>query len=241
MTIRIIVNGAGGKMGKIACEALEGHSAFSIVARCYRHDDLGATIRETNADVVIDLTEPSCVFANALTILEHNARPVIGTSGLTDAQIHQLDQYCQQHQRGAIIAPNFSIGVALLVLCAQQVAQFFPACEIIERHHPQKKDAPSGTAIKTASVISQARKSAPDFIRQGNTQALGLVHENIPIHAIRLPGIIADETVLFGNTGETLSLEHKTLSRDAFKPGILLTCQRVMLLDHLVYGLEHLL
>jgi 4-hydroxy-tetrahydrodipicolinate reductase len=241
MKTRIIVNGAAGKMGQIACEVLENHIDFELVARCTRNDNLALAIADTKAQAVIDVTEPAAVFNNTKTILEQQARPIIGTTGLTEEQLNEIKNQCQEKSLGCIIAPNFSIGALLLMQCAKQVARFMAECEIIELHHPAKKDAPSGTAIKTANIISQARQRPSLITRQGDANALGYMDASVPIHSVRLPGILADETVIFGNTGESLTLQHRTLSRDAFKPGILLACQKVMALDHMVYGLENLL
>ena len=241
MKTRILVNGAAGKMGVIACEALENHPDFELVARCNRQDNLTFAINDTQAQAVIDLTEPASVLANTMAILEAKARPIIGTTGLTESQISDLSSQCDIQKIGCIIAPNFSIGALLLMHCAQQIARLMPECEIIESHHPQKKDAPSGTSLKTAALICEARQGVASSARAGNPLALGYTDAQVPIHSIRLPGILADETVIFGNTGETLSIAHQTLSRDAFKPGILLACGHIMTLNRLVYGLEGLL
>jgi len=241
MKTRIIVNGASGRMGKIACEALANHPDFELVERCEREENLAEKIGATKAQAVIDLTEPAAVFRNTMTILEQQARPIIGTTGLTEPQIEEIRQYCKQHETAGIIAPNFSIGAILMMHYAKHIARFMPECEIIEMHHPKKKDAPSGTSLKTASLIAEARQRPALTTRLGDAHALGYVDSSVPIHSVRLPGLLAHQMVMFGNTGETLTLRHDTLSYEAFKPGILLACQKVMSLNSLVYGLDRLL
>lgn len=241
MKTRIIVNGASGKMGKIACEAIGNYTNFELVGRCTRQDNLAHHIAETKAEVVIDLTEPNAVFANCMAILKQGARPVIGTTGLSVEQIEEIRQYCVTQKLGGIIAPNFSLGAVLMMHCSKQIARFMPECEIIEFHHPNKKDAPSGTSLKTAELITQARQHPTLTTRLGDKRALGYIEAQVPIHSIRLPGLLAHQEVLFGNTGESLTLRHDTLSYDAFKPGILLACKKVLGLKELVHGIEKLL
>ena len=243
MRIPVIVNGAHGKMGHLACQMLEKNTEFELVAQLGSQDHLSTAIEKTNARIVIDLTCATCVFTNALTIIEHNVHPVIGTSGLQDEQIKKLHTLCAEQQLGGIIAPNFSVGAVLMMHFAQQAARFFPEVEIIEAHHRQKLDAPSGTAIKTADLIAHARRINPSthterLILEG---ARGASYNDIPIHSVRLPGILAQQQVIFGGQGETLTLTHNSLDRSCFMPGILLACQKVMHLNELHYGLEHIM
>lgn len=242
MVARIIVNGARGKMGVLACETLSEHTDFVVAGALSRHDNLAEAIDKLNANIVIDLTRADCVYRNALTIIECGAHPVIGTSGLTAEQVDELKQLCDAKQLGGIIAPNFSLGAILMMRFAAIAARYIDHVEIIEAHHPQKFDAPSGTAKKTAALINEGRAAKAGFSAEKDKQGLeGITLPEIPIHSIRLPGILANQQVIFGNQGETLTLSHNSLDRSCFKSGILLCCQKVTELNSLVYGLESLL
>lgn len=239
----IIINGAQGKMGCLACEAIRQHPHFELAACLGRHDNLKQTIIDTGAPIVLDLTSAEVVYANTLTIIEAGAHPVIGTSGLLSKEITHLQGMCAEKKWGALIIPNFSISAVLMMQFAAMASKFFPAVEIIEAHHQQKVDAPSGTAIKTASMIAAARTETTPVLPRttGLPGARGAHYEQVPIHSIRLPGILARQQVIFGNEGETLSITHDTIDRHSFMPGVILACQRVMELDGLLYGLEQLL
>jgi 4-hydroxy-tetrahydrodipicolinate reductase len=239
----VIVNGAKGRMGLVTCQTLEEHPEFQLVARLNRGDDLAGTIADTQAQIVIDLTRADCVYENSLTIIHQGAHPIIGTSGLLDAQIQHLRQHCDEKKLGGLIVPNFSIAALLMMRFAAEAARLLPDVEIIEAHHPQKLDAPSGTALKTATLIAANRhrdKHAPP-LKELLPGARGANHHGIPIHSQRMLGILARQDVIFGNLGETLTLTHNTLDRSSFMPGLLLACQHVQQLNTLYYGLEHLL
>ena len=180
---------------------------------------------------------------NTETIIECGACPVIGTSGLLKEQIQALEKRCFELKRGGIIAPNFSLGAVLLMKYAANIAKYFPQVEIIEMHHAQKLDSPSGTAIRTAELIAKERTSAKQNTRTLETipGARGATYEDIPIHAVRLPGLIASQQIIFGGLGETLTLRHDTIDRQSFMSGVILACRKVLQLNHLVYGLENLL
>ncbi|ASQ47283.1 4-hydroxy-tetrahydrodipicolinate reductase [Legionella clemsonensis] len=243
MTIRIIVNGARGKMGELACKTIKNHPDFELVGGLTRHDNLRQSITTLKADIVVDLTRADCVYENSLAIIESGAHPVIGTSGLTTEQIQTLKDYCENERLGGIIVPNFSISAVLMMRFAAEAAKLLPDVEIVETHHPHKFDSPSGTALKTAEMIARARKKNPPSgkgheLIQG---ARGGVHEGINIHSLRLPGVVARQQVIFGTTGETLTITHDSIDRISFMPGIILACQKVKNLDALYYGLEHLL
>jgi 4-hydroxy-tetrahydrodipicolinate reductase len=226
MAIRIIVNGAQGRMGQETAKAVTNDPELQLVAQTGRGDDLAQTIIKAQAQIVIDFTIPKAGYDNAVTIINSGAHPVIGTTGLKPEQIADLQQRCAQKKLGGIVAPNFAIGVILMMQFSEQAAKYFSAAEIIELHHPGKLDKPSGTAIKTVEMITKAR---------------GTAKPDIPIHSVRLPGIVANQEVLFGGLGETLRISQTTIHREAFMPGVLLACKKVLQLDHLVYGLEHLL
>lgn len=243
MTIRILVNGALGKMGQEVVKMVQSDSAFTLAGGVDKNDNLAEAIKKTNAQVVIDFTHPSVGFQNSKTIIETGAHPIIGTTGFTTEQITELKKLCASKQIGGVVAPNFSIGAVLMMKYARDAAKYFPAVEIIELHHDRKADAPSGTAIKTAEMIAEIKNKTAAKVTEKITVegARGGVHHDIHIHAIRLPGIVADQQVIFGNDGETLTLAHRTVHREAFMPGVHLACQKVLGLNELVYGLEHLL
>lgn len=241
MSTRIIVNGASGKMGQETVKAIQKHNAsFELVAQTGKTDDLETIIKNTQADIVIDFTNAAVAYDNACTIIRAGARPVIGTSGIPKDKIQNLQQRCAELKRGGIIAPNFSIGAVLMMQFAKQAAKYLSDVEIIEFHHPGKLDAPSGTALKTAEMIAEVRENNPTTTTMHHTVpgSRGASHHSIPIHAVRLPGIVAAQQVLFGGRGETLSIQHNSIDRESFMPGVILACERVMKIDHLVYGLE---
>lgn len=243
MQSRVIVNGARGKMGILACETINSHPSFALVARLNREDDLQKAIIESNAQIVVELTRADCVYQNSLTIIKNNAHPVIGASGLLPEQIQSLQELCTEKKLGGIIAPNFSIGAILMMHFAAIAASFLPEAEIIEAHHQQKLDAPSGTAMKTAEMIAAARTDKKNqlALKELVPGARGATHHDVNIHSLRLPGILARQQVVFGNTGETLTITHDSIDRASFMPGIVLACKRVRQLDALYYGLEHIL
>lgn len=244
MPIRILVNGALGRMGQITAKTIAEYRGFSLVGETDRHDHLGRAIRKTGAQVVVDFTEPKAVYQNAVTIIKAGACPVIGTTGLRPEQVKKLQALCKKLKRGGIIAPNFSIGMVLLMKYAQEIVKYFPQVEVIEMHHDRKKDSPSGTALYTAEKLASTRKTR----KQKNTSihetvrgARGARYLDIPIHAVRLPGLVAHEQIIFGDTGETLTLRHDSIDRQAFMRGICLACSKVVRMKKLVYGLETLL
>lgn len=232
-------------MGSTTVAAIAHEKELRLVATTHRHDDLIKAIKTHQADVVIDWTVPAAVFDNAQKIIDAGARPVIGTTGLTPEQISILSEKCAAKKIGGIIAPNFSIGAILMMKYAQDAAKYFPDVEIIEYHHPKKLDAPSGTAKKTAELIAKSKKekntSAAIDATLKNTQSRGEQCHDIPIHAIRLSGVFANQEVIFGGNGETFTLQHHATDRSAMMPGVFLCCKKVMELDHLIYGLENLI
>jgi 4-hydroxy-tetrahydrodipicolinate reductase len=243
--INVIINGAKGRMGSTTVAAIAHEKDFNLVACLGRDDDLVAAIKNHHADIVIDWTQPASVFDNAQTIIEAGARPVIGTTGLSSEQIKILSAQCEAKKLGGIIAPNFSIGAVLMMKYAQDAAKYFPDVEIIEYHHPKKLDAPSGTAKKTAELIAQVKKakntSAAIDVQLKNDSSRGELIHDIPVHALRLTGVFANQEVIFGDEGETFTIQHHATNRNAMMPGVFLCCSKVMTLDRLVYGLEHLI
>ena len=243
MVTRVIVNGAQGKMGALACDTLKKHGDFELVGQLNKYDNLAQTIQDTDARIVIDVTRADCVYENTKIIIQQGAHPVIGTSGLVTAQIQELTELCEARQLGGIIVPNFSISAVLMMIFATKAAAYLPEVEIIETHHQQKLDAPSGTALKTAEMIAAARESSKNILelKELIPGARGGSYHDVNIHSIRLPGVLARQEVIFGSLGETLAITHNRIDRCSFMPGIILSCQKVLGLNTLVYGLEHVL
>lgn len=242
MPIKILVNGAFGRMGQVTVKAINEHPNLDLVGQTGREYDLKKSIIDSKAQVVVDFTSPESVYENTLAIIETGAHPVIGTSGLTPEQIAALQEKCASLKLGGIIGPNFSLGAVLMMKYAQEIVKYMPHVEIIEMHHDRKQDSPSGTAIRSAEMMAnsghiEAVKTSHETV----TGARGASYRNIPIHAIRLPGLLAHQQIIFGNEGETLTLRHDSLDRQCFMPGICLACEQVMNLDRLVYGLEEVL
>jgi len=244
MPIRILVNGALGRMGQITVKTLAQHPDFSLVGQTNRQDKLATAIRDSGAQVVIDFTHPDVVYQNTLTIIKAGARPLIGTTGLLPQQIKKLQAQCKTLKRGGLIAPNFSIGMVLMMKYAQDLVKHFPHVEIIEMHHDRKRDSPSGTALYTAEKLAESRgkaKPASLEIHETLAGARGADYLGIPIHAVRLPGLVAHEQIIFGDLGETLTLRHDSIDRQCFMRGVCLAAKKVMKINRLAYGLEELL
>jgi 4-hydroxy-tetrahydrodipicolinate reductase len=243
MAIRILVNGAKGKMGQETVKLITTEPDFVLTAQADREDNLAQLIQTTAADVVVDFTTAEVGFRNTQTIIEAGARPVIGTTGFSLSQIDELKKHCEHLKRGAIIAPNFSLGAILMMKFAQEAARYLPHVEIIELHHDRKLDAPSGTALKTAQLISQVKEKTQPKVKETETlaHARGALSEDIRIHSVRLPGLVAHQQVIFGGVGETLTIKHDMMDRQAAMPGVALACRKVMELNHLISGLENLI
>ncbi|MCH9756197.1 MAG: 4-hydroxy-tetrahydrodipicolinate reductase [Gammaproteobacteria bacterium] len=230
-------------MGRLACDMLRADPAFELLAGLGRTDDLAQAIIDMNAHIVVDLTRADSAYQNSLTIIEQGASPVIGTSGLLPPEIKELTKRCEAQNLGGLIVPNFSIAAVLMMQFSAKAARYLPDVEIIEAHHPAKAEAPSGTAVKTADLIANARQESPHVpaCQEILPGALGASHQDVRIHSLRLPGTLAEQDVKFGQTGETLTIRHQTIDRISFMPGLRLACQQVQALDTLVYGLDHLL
>jgi 4-hydroxy-tetrahydrodipicolinate reductase len=242
MPIKVIVNGASGRMGQQSCQAIDQAKHLQLVAKCDHQDDLGSAIVQHQAQVVVDFTTPDSVYDNTLLILQAGAHPVIGTSGLNQIQIQTLADECGKLQRGALIVPNFSMSAVLMMHFSAIAARFFPQAEIVEIHHPGKLDAPSGTAIKTAEMIAEhLHPEENPAAKETLPGARGANLHNIPIHSLRLPGHVAHQMVVFGGQGESLTIRQDSNDRSCFMPGVILACEKVVGLRHLVYGLEHIL
>lgn len=244
MTIRVLVNGADGKMGQATVNAIKLDPHLSLVAQIGRGNNLANEIKKNNAQVVIDFTNAESVMKNTEIIIDAGVHPVIGTTGFLHEQVEKLQDQCARLKLGGIIAPNFSLGAVLMMKHAQEIAKYFSHIEIIEMHHAGKLDSPSGTAVRTAEMLSATRLSEPTLPK--NTKetipgARGASYKQIPIHSIRLPGLIAHQQIMFGGMGETLTIRHDSIDRQCFMPGVILACKKVMELKKLVYGLEEIL
>lgn len=224
--IKVLVSGSAGKMGSESVKAVSKDPALELVGQVSYSSELSTAIKSSGAQVVIDFTHPDVAVSNTKLILEAGARPVIGTTGFKPSDIEELKKLAKVKNLGGLIAPNFSIGAVLMMRFSAEAAQYFSKAEIIERHHDAKVDAPSGTAIKTAEMM---------------TQNINSNLKNIPIHSVRLPGYVADQEVIFGGVGQRLRIIHESINREAFMPGVVLACKKVMTINELVYGLEHLL
>jgi len=208
-------------------------------------NDLEGMLAGAQPDVLVDFTAPTAVADNARAALRAGVRPVIGTTGMDPNDQAELGRLSAELRVGAFIAPNFAVGAVLMMRFAEMAAKFFPAAEIIELHHDQKLDAPSGTALKTAEKISLARgeyrQSSGDAVTKLEGVRGGSYDGGIRIHSVRLPGLVAHQEVIFGGLGQTLTLRHDSISRESFMPGVMLAIRRVMGLEEMVVGLENLI
>lgn len=242
--IRVLVNGAKGRMGQEVVKAVTAASDLELVDQTDLGDDLIASIKASQAQAVVDFTTAAVAFENTRKILEAGVHPVIGTSGLLAEQVAELQQLAEDKGIGGLIAPNFAIGAVLLMKYAQDAAKYLPDVEVIELHHNRKADAPSGTAVKTAQLIAEARQEIPKALVEEKELfegARGSEVHGVRVHSLRLPGLVAHQEVIFGGTGETLTIRHDSIHRESFMPGVCLACRKVIGTQQLFYGLEHLL
>lgn len=246
MSIRVGVLGARGRMGIDVCNAVLAASDLELVAQIDVGDDL-AELTAASVDVVVDFTTPDAVMHNLAWCMRHGIHAVVGTTGWDAARYDSVREQLSAHPEvGVLIAPNFAIGAVLLMKFAEQAAAFYESVEIVELHHPNKVDAPSGTARSTAQRIAVARNDAglgpqPDATTQMLEGARGANVDGVPVHAVRLRGLLAHEEVLFGNTGETLTLRHDSMDRSCFMPGVLLGVRSVAARPGLTVGLDSIL
>lgn len=242
--IRVLVNGAKGRMGQEVVKAVTAASDLELVDQTDLGDDLIARIKASQAQAVVDFTTAAVAFENTRKILEAGVHPVIGTSGLLAEQVAELQQLAEDKGIGGLIAPNFAIGAVLLMKYAQDAAKYLPDVEVIELHHNRKADAPSGTAVKTAQLIAEARQEIPKALVEEKELfegARGSEVHGVRVHSLRLPGLVAHQEVIFGGIGETLTIRHDSIHRESFMPGVCLACRKVIGTQQLFYGLEHLL
>lgn len=262
--IRVMVSGAYGKMGREVLKAVHRDDHLSVVGAVDAKsdfadvgdligvgkigvvvgNDLPTVISETKPQVMVDFTAPEAVMGNVRVAIAAGVCPVVGTTGLSSANVEEIRNLCTKHNVNAIVAPNFSIGAVVMMQLAVEAAKHFPQVEIIELHHDQKLDAPSGTAIRTAELIAaqrgKLRQGHPDEVEK-LAGARGGEYAGIRLHSVRLPGYVAHQEVIFGGLGQSLTIRHDSNSRESFMPGVLLACKKVLTVDGLVYGLDKIL
>ena len=234
-TPKILVVGAQGKMGQEALKAINETPGLVLSGTVSRGQSLAKELEKANANIMLELTGPDTVYNHSKLALEKGVSCIVGASGLNPNQVNQLQRLAEDKQLGGCIIPNFSIAATLLMLCAQRIAPFMTEAALVETHHANKKDAPSATAKHTAEMIA----SAKDYMNEKNI--LCHYQNNIPIHSVRSAGVVAQQEVFFSQAGESLSIEHTTTDRKAFMPGLIMCCQKVLQLDHLVVGMEMLI
>ncbi len=244
--IRVGVLGSKGKMGQAVLAAISSADDLECVAQIDLGDSLDL-LTKNNAEVVIDFTQPDSVMGNLKFAIENGIHCVVGTTGFNDEKLAQLKKMIAANPKvGVLVAPNFGLGAVLMMQFAAKAAKYFESAEIIELHHPNKIDAPSGTATRTAELMGDARKSAglpvmPDATATSLDGARGSQVAGIHIHSIRARGLVAHQEVIFGAQGETLTIRHDSLDRSGFMPGVLVAVREVGRHPGLTYGLEHFL
>lgn len=261
--IKVVVTGAAGRMGQETIRAILHEPDLQLVGCTGRRgsaligkdigevvgagavginltDNLKDLLERQKPDVMVDFTVPNAVFDNALLALSCGVNPILGATGLSNDDLHELEKKANFYGNAVLIAPNFAVGAILLIEAAKLVAKYFDKVEIIELHHDKKVDAPSGTAIKTAKELAKVQKFAHQELSP-HSPARGELKDNIRIHSLRLPGLIAHEEIIFGGLGQTVTLRHDTLDRTAFMPGVVLAIREIIKHKGLIYGLENLM
>ena len=248
--IKIAVCGAMGKMGREVVNTVLDNPDMELIAKIdVASGEMYHTIEEAarvcDIDVLIDFTQPSSVYENAKFCLNNGIKAVIGTTGLTDEQIKELENLSKEKNTGCFIAPNFSTGAVLMMMFSKMAAKYFDNAEILELHHNQKKDAPSGTAIKTAAMMSERN----DNFTKGNCEEIETIegargantYNNIHIHSVRMPGFMASQEVIFGSNGQIMTIRHDSVDRKCYMPGIMLAVKHVFENNNFTYGLDNIL
>jgi 4-hydroxy-tetrahydrodipicolinate reductase len=252
--INVTIAGPRGRMGKEAVQLVKDTEHFTLISVIdYKKEididvpvyaDIESCFQDQTPDVLIDLTTPEVGYHHTKTALEYGVRPVVGTTGFSTDELNELKTLAESKSLGCIIAPNFAIGAVLMMKFSQMAAKYFNDVEIIELHHDQKLDAPSGTAVKTAEMIREVRESKqqghPDE-KETHTGARGANVDGMHIHSVRLPGLIAHQQVMLGAEGQALTIRHDSFNRGSFMSGVKVSVDTVMKLDTLVYGLENIL
>ena len=247
--IKVAVCGANGKMGQEVVKAVTSAEDMKLVAKIDivngEYDSIESAHNNVSIDVLVDFTQPKSIYENATYCLNNNINIVVGTTGLSDEQLKELENLSNQNKTACFVAPNFSTGAVLMMMFAKTAAKYFDNAEIIELHHNQKKDAPSGTAVKTAAMMAEnnenfatnncAETETIEGARGANS------YKNIHIHSVRMPGYMASQEVLFGANGQILSIRHDSTNRECYMPGVLLSIRYVMDKGGFVYGLDNIM
>ncbi len=260
--IKVLVHGALGKMGKEVLNAVNRDPALALVGaidiratqgylelpdtyeKVPCSTDLSTLLQSCSPQVVVDFTIAEASLSAIRIVAERGINLVIGTTGFSDDNIKEIDQLAKSNKVGVIIAPNFALGAVVLLHLARTAAKYFDHAEIIELHHNQKADAPSGTALATAKGMLESRSKPfvySSIKKENLSGSRGGQVDGIAIHSVRLPGFVASQEVIFGGEGQTLSLRHDTTSRECYMPGVILAIKEVVKLQGLVYGLDVLL
>lgn len=243
MSVKVAVIGARGRMGSEVCRAIDDDPALELVAQIEKNDELSALI-DAGTEVAVEFTTPDSVKANARFCLENDIHTVVGATGLTDADVAELEELAHSSRGNLFIAPNFAIGAVLMMRFAAAAAPHFGAAEIVERHHENKKDAPSGTALRTARLMNETRSgtwTTPEGSNETVAGSRGGDVSGVRVHSLRVPGSVAHQEVVLGSPGEILTIRHDSLDRSSFMPGVVLAVKKVAELGPLTVGLEHLL
>ncbi len=241
--INVAVLGARGRMGSEVVKAVEATDGLALVAALDLGDSLDQ-LKGSAADVVVDFTTPDSVMSNLEFLINNGINVVVGTTGFDDAKLATVKGWLAQNPSvGVLVAPNFAIGAVLMMEFAEKAARYFESAEIIELHHPAKVDAPSGTAARTAELMSAARKEAglgamPDATTTALDGARGALVGGIPVHSVRARGLVAHQEVLFGGLGETLTIRHDSIDRAGFMPGVILGVRKIVTTPGLTHGLD---
>jgi 4-hydroxy-tetrahydrodipicolinate reductase len=241
--INVAVLGARGRMGSEVVKAVEATDGLALVAALDLGDSLDQ-LKGSAAHVVVDFTTPDSVMNNLEFLINNGINVVVGTTGFDDAKLATIKGWLSQNPSvGVLIAPNFAIGAVLMMEFAEKAARYFESAEIIELHHPAKVDAPSGTAARTAELMSAARKAAglgamPDATTTSLAGARGSLVGDIPVHSVRARGLVAHQEVLFGGLGETLTIRHDSIDRAGFMPGVILGIRKIVNTPGLTHGLD---
>ena len=241
--INVAVLGARGRMGSEVVKAVEATDGLALVAALDLGDSLDQ-LKGSGAHVVVDFTTPDSVMNNLEFLINNAINVVVGTTGFDDAKLATIKVWLSQNPSvGVLIAPNFAIGAVLMMEFAEKAARYFESAEIIELHHPAKVDAPSGTAARTAELMSAARKAAglgamPDATTTSLAGARGSLVGDIPVHSVRARGLVAHQEVLFGGLGETLTIRHDSIDRAGFMPGVILGIRKIVNTPGLTHGLD---
>lgn len=242
--MKVTVNGSKGKMGRTVVEFVQNHSDLSLAAEVDQDDSLSDSLQTSPADIVVDFTRPEVRMDVVKSILFNGAAAVVGTTGFTPEDLRQIEAWVAETGKGCFIAPNFIVGNVLMQQFAKKAAEYYDYAEIIEYHHENKVDFPSGTAVKTAELMCETNKK---FNPKTNDQvaniegARGGDFQGIKLHAVRMPGFVASQEVILGSPGQYLTIRHDSIERTSYMPGILMAARHIKDRAELVYGLEHIL